>query len=58
MRFDRSRFAIERAVISAGAEIGPFEVGGAKGAPGAGAEDAIFADVVHVNRNAQHRGEC
>src|SRR6478609_10156033 len=53
----RLGLSIERPVILAGAEIGSFQVGGAEGGPGARAEDAVLGDVVHVNRDPQHRCE-
>ncbi len=49
--------SIERTEIGAGAEVGSFPVGSAKGVPGAGAEEFVIVEVVHVNGNAEHGGE-
>ena len=38
------------------AEVGTFQVGSAKGAPGAGTEHAIFLHIVHVDGDAEHGG--
>ncbi|MEN9991533.1 MAG: hypothetical protein RLZZ224_1235 [Verrucomicrobiota bacterium] len=48
---------VERAVGFAGAEVGGLGGLGAEGVPGTGAEDLLFADVVHVDGDAQHGSE-
>ena len=47
---------IQRPKVGAGPEIRPLQICRPKGAPGAGPVDLFLSHVVHIDRDAQHRG--
>ena len=53
----KEKLAVKRTVSLAGPKVGPFQICSPKGTPGTGTKYPLLFNIVHIDRDAEHRSQ-